>query len=724
MQGNKKDVLLKGIFFAVILGACIVWVTGLASALKQPTYKSWFDIGEPSEYSFEVDDLNQKVVQQFEAPCDEVFEKVAVKIGTHWGKSRSQWKVELFESNKEEPLYEGTFDAEKVKDNSYFNVINEEIKVDKDLSYQLVITPVKIQGDVGLAFYADEEGKGGYLSGGDREEHFDLAVRVYGCADRDFFWAGSYLAVSLFAALIFIRIRILQKRKILWIMDPLFQTMVIMLIYFFLHLGGVDAEIFTDENDNIKGGMIIARGGVLYKDYVTQHTPFMYYLCAIFARLGASSLPQFRIVYYMFCAVFAGFIYLRNGEKFGKCKIAVFLILEPFVLYLIHSSYSLRILGDNIQAMALSALLLEYLGYWKKPGVGIKRSVIVSIAIFVSLGCAFLSAYPITVIGAGVIINEVSHIRRKRRRRRRRPVSYYVKRYRKLVLTCLLPFILWAMYFAVNGALSMVYEMSYRFNIEVYEKYIHMGGSKLAPLYVGIKRFFLTIIQNTAGVFTEFSAYSMICLLLLLTVLFSIGLELWKRNYLKGVTIFLFLCMCYTRDEASNNFHITAFWNTALLITILSVDMIKYGRMIEKWQQIMPAVMIAVMFLIVYEPYGHILWKSIFSNHAVTLCEWEQYVVDHTEKGDAILIDSNCYESIYLIDQDRCSVSRAYYFLPWYMDWYQDEIIRDLQEQKPTYVLYNPDLEVWNVSGFLKPLKKQVDKDYVRDKLTGIYIRK
>lgn len=722
MQENKKAVLLKGAFCTIIVIACILWVIGLISAVKQPTYKSWFDIGEPSAYSFEVNDLDQKIVQQFEAPCDEVFEKVAVRIGTHWGKSRSQWKVELFEGSEEERIYEGTFDAEEVKDNSFFNVIDEEIKVNKDLSYKLVITPVKIQGDLGLAFYADEEGNGGYLSGGDSEEHFDLAVRVYGCADRDLFWAGSYIAVSLFVVLIFIRIWLLRKRKISWTLDPLFQTMVIMLLYFFLHLGGLDAKIFTDENDNIRGGMIIARGGVLYKDYITQHTPFMYYLCAVFAKLGASSLPQFRIVYHMFCAVFAGFIYLRNGKKFGQFKIASFLIMEPFVLYLIHSSDSLRILSDNIQAMALSVLLLEYLGYWKKPGVGIKRSIIVSIAIIVSLGCAFLSAYPITVIGVGVIINEASHIRRKRRRRR--PVSYYVKRYRKLVLTCFLPFILCAAYFGVNGALPVFYEMSYRFNVEVYEKYIHMGGSKLAPLYVGIKRFFLTMIQNVAGLFNDFSAYSLICLLLLLAVSFSIGLELWKRNYLKGVTIFLFLCMCYTRDQPSNNFHVTAFWNTALLIAILSLDKIRFGRMKEKWQQVMPAVAIVAIFLIAYEPYGHILGKSMFLKHTVTLCEWEQYVVDHTEEGDTILIDAFSYDSIYLIDQNRCSISRAYYFLPWYMDWYQDEVIQDLQEQKPSLVLYNPDLEVWEVGGFLKPLKKQVDKDYVRDKITGIYIRK
>lgn len=66
---------------------------------------------------------------------------------------------------------------------------------------------------------------------------------------------------------------------------------------------------FTDECDNIRGGILIAKGRVLYRDYYTQHTPFGYYLCAFFAWLGAKSIQQFRLLYYLFSAIlWEGFI--------------------------------------------------------------------------------------------------------------------------------------------------------------------------------------------------------------------------------------------------------------------------------------------------------------------------------------------------------------------------------------------------------------------------------
>ncbi len=723
MYKDKKTILRKAVFFIMISAVCIIWLMGLISARKQPVYKAWFEIGEPGEYFFEVNDVNQKIIQEFEVPYDDVFEKASIMIGTHSGKSRSQWKAELFEGEQDEPIYERTFESEKLKDNSYFNIINKEIEVNHDVSYKLVITPLKIQGGLGLAFYADENGKQGYLSGGDSEERFDLALRVYCCSDRGWFWAGVYIAVSLFAVLIFVRIWFLHKKKIPCVQDLLLQTMVLIFLNFFLHFGGLDADVFMDENDNIRGGMVIANGGVLYKDYITQHTPFMYYLCAVFAKLGAGSVPQFRILYYMFCALFAGLIYLRNGEKFGKCRIALFVVWQPIISYLIHSNYGLRILSDNVQAMAIVMLLLEYLSYRKKPGIGIKRSVVVSIAIFVSFGCAFLSIYPIAVICLSVILNEAFHIKKKHRRRRR-PVSYYVKRYRKLVLVCILPFVLFMVYFAINGALYSAYAMAYQFNIDVYEKYIHMGGNKLELVFIGIKRFFQAIIENAASLFEQFTLSSFVCLLLLLIVSFCIGMELWKKNYLKGITIFLFLCLCYARDDYSSSFHLAAFWNTALLIVILYVGRIKVREINERWVRAMTAVAVLAVSFMIYMPYGPVLWDNISSDHAVGINELEKYVVDHTDDGDIILVDFSVLESIYLPYKDRFSISRVPYFLPWYMDWYQDEVIKDIQVHKPKFILYNPDQKVWGIDGFLEPMRKQVNKDYIMDKRTGIYYRK
>ena len=62
------------------------------------------------------------------------------------------------------------------------------------------------------------------------------------------------------------------------------------LLYFILCSAYLNQGVFCDEVDNMVGGMVVADGGVVYRDFYSQHTPVMYYLCAIFRLLGASSI--------------------------------------------------------------------------------------------------------------------------------------------------------------------------------------------------------------------------------------------------------------------------------------------------------------------------------------------------------------------------------------------------------------------------------------------------
>src|SRR5205823_11573088 len=52
---------------------------------------------------------------------------------------------------------------------------------------------------------------------------------------------------------------------------------------------------FADETDNLLGGLLIARGERLYVDYFSSHMPFAYYLSAIPALFGATTLEHFRL---------------------------------------------------------------------------------------------------------------------------------------------------------------------------------------------------------------------------------------------------------------------------------------------------------------------------------------------------------------------------------------------------------------------------------------------
>lgn len=715
LSNMKKDNILffaKTVIFMLVF---IVWLAGFKWVLGQPVYRDSYSIADSNGYLCVVNNPEQKIEQQFKAPCDYRIERLYLQIGTYAGSSRSQWKAELLESDTGNLIYERRFDTGGLKDNQYNNILERPVDVQKDRNYRLVISPISFQNETGLAFYADDTGKQGRLTENGEETSFNLAMKVCGASEQNGFQTGVYIAVSLFTLLILIRILRLQKKQIPWYQDTVVQTMILMLVYYFLQQGALNIYAFTDENDNIRGGMLIAEGNVIFRDYITQHMPFMYYLCGLFALLGAGSIPQFRLLYYMFCAGIAGFIYLRNCDKFGKCRVGLFLILQPFVLYAIHADYAFRILSDNIQALAMILLLLEYLDYRKTFEIDFTRSITVAFSIFAGFGCAFLSAYPIAVIAIGVIISEVVHFRKSGQ-----PAVFYMKRYRTLFLSCLIPFILSLAYFFINGALGQAFEMAYSFNTEVYPEYTGICSTKVEPLIVGVSNFFVTIVQNLKTLPVQITRISVIQLFLLLMAAVCIGKEIWKKNYFTGVSVFLFLCMCFTRRQELTNFHAAPLWNVALLIIFLDTGIIRNPKIAEK-QSLAVA---AVLGLIVFLPYAHALKNNIFSEHAVEINEWERFVVANTKEKEAIFIDSTCYESIYLQYKDRYAANRLPYFLPWYMDWYQDDTIQDLREKQPELVLYNPKSEVWGITDFMEPLQKQIDKDYILDKESGVYIRK
>ena len=712
MNKNKIFITLSTTMFIII---SIAWLAGLQNAFQQPDYREGHNISVSDGYQCVVNRLDQKIEQKFEVPCDDALEGLSLQIGTFSGDSRSLWKAVISEVKTGQQIYEGVFDAKDIKDNQYYNILDHSIEVEKNKKYCLVISPVQLDNEWGLVFYADSKGKHGHLEGGEKDVSFDLALKTCSIVDNSGFWARIYIAMYLYILIIFVRIWVLYKKNVPWYRDKIIQTMLLMLIYCFLLQGVLNISPFTDENDNIRGGMLIAKGEVIYRDYITQHTPFMYYLCGIFALMGAGSIPQFRLLFYIFCAGIMGFIYFRNGEKCGKLRICLFAILHPAVMYTLHASYGLRILSDNMMALGMAVLLLEYLDYRKTFKIDLGRSLTVAAAIYVSFGCAFLSAYPISVIIISVIITEAVQFSKSGQ-----PVSFYVERYRVLFLSCLVPFILTMVYFFVNHALSLAYEMAFSFNTEVYSKYVSLGSAKLEPFINGVKNYFSMIVYTIRTIPVQDTKRCALELLMLLMVAVHIGKGLWKKEYLTRVSEFLFLCLCFTRDSEMGDFHAAPFWCVALLIVFLDMGFAEKQKIVEK--RVLAAA--AILGALTYMPYIASLKENIFSDHTVEINDWEQFVVTNTKEDDTVFIDCFRYESLYFQYKDIDIVNTLPYFLPWYMEWYQENTIKELEEKQPKFVLYDPQSVVWDIKGFMGDLQKEVDKDYILDKKTGIYIRK
>ena len=76
---------------------------------------------------------------------------------------------------------------------------------------------------------------------------------------------------------------------------PLLFFLAVFLLYLTLMLD----PYFTDEQDVFYGGYNVVMSGDIYGSYVSQHMPFSYYMAAVPALLGARTVYQFRLGFYV-----------------------------------------------------------------------------------------------------------------------------------------------------------------------------------------------------------------------------------------------------------------------------------------------------------------------------------------------------------------------------------------------------------------------------------------
>ena len=186
-----------------------------------------------------------------------------------------------------------------------------------------------------LAFYASsgDNPENTALTYNGQNTDNTLCFKVYG-GDKDHWWHGLITFVFLYVMAIIWRLYAVERSGNSIKNDTAIQAMLLGAVTFLLLFTFAFNGPFIDENDNLRGGLVIANGGVLYRDYITQHTPVVYYLCSIFALLGADSVAQFRISYYILEAAVWMFLYIRHKDHFGKRGWPCFLCWNVFVLHI------------------------------------------------------------------------------------------------------------------------------------------------------------------------------------------------------------------------------------------------------------------------------------------------------------------------------------------------------------------------------------------------------
>lgn len=656
-------------------------VIGIYHSLTRLTYlEKMMPVGEVSD-TFEISDNNDSIEQEFVAPY-EIVQGVSFLIGTHDRDNDSIWMVSIREKATGKLVIAEQFEAGLFINNGFNKIdFSKKVKVNKGEDYVLTLEPVYVDADTALAFYLTGQT--------DSEKYFKecslgtdvvLDCAIYGC-DKDVWWIGYCVVIALFLATILIRMYFVLKKNGNILEDKMLQMGMVVCISFILLKVFANVEGFTDEYDNICGGMMIARGKVLYRDYVTQHTPVPYYLCGLFALLGAKSVEQFRLCYYILEALVLGALYSRYSNILGKRKMFVLPIAEIVLLSLIIPNQSNQIIADNVQGLCILVLALEFLYYCKEQKFDWKRSIIVSCCLWGSIGSAFVSAYAVIWVVLAVSILEIiswkDHISN---------VKSFLTRYDKLFIACLIPLVIGSIYFGVNNALKIAFDQFYVFNTEVYSRYMEGWGTNFFEPFINAVQYTCSWpIDNCVSLVTgPFEMKSVLQLVVLLGAITIVVKLLIKKQYCDALVLFSLMCFSATRGYG---FHAAAAWMVAVLLIVGYSGEWLWDLSMKKMYLVVAASVLLLGNFVV-ESGNHILKAQD------AISDMESFVIAHTDSGDGIFIDAFAYNPVYFIYKDRVPVNRVFYLLPWYMDWYAMDTVYDLAYHEPKIAIYAQILRV------------------------------
>lgn len=699
MRKKQKIWLCLGLMVILLIGVFILY-----RATKKLTYIEYEKLGTNCESTLEMNNNDFTIEQEFKIPY-QMFQGISLSIGTYGRENNSRYEAIIMDKTTNQQMASFEFNTSQVKDNeAYRLLLNFPKQVDNTHLFSVIIkAKTRVNGENGVAFYADknvENNENLFYNG--NVYHADLCMEIFG-GNPNNFWFLLTLGWELFVLVLLGYIIYLAIHKKSIKKNALVEAGLLGIAIFAILATFSRMETFGDEVDNMIGGMLISKGHILYVDYYTQHTPLMYFLCAVFSLLQAGSVQQFRLLYYGLMTIAYMGLYLRHKDNFGKMKMAL-LPIAQIMFGLMIGKETLMVLSDNIQAICMVALLLEFLQYLKDEKLDWKRSMIVSVSIFGSFMAAFVSVYAIFAICVGVFIKEILYWKQQKF------VSFrnLLMRYWKLMITCLIPFMVWFIYLLATHSLGEFYEQAFQFNTQVYSYYLEggFGSNILQPFFIGITNF-VQIIPNAVGNIMENQEVIVSFVNVILGIyLFGVLLYLWrKKKYLKTVILFLFISFGFTRTN--EKFHAIATWSSILTIILLHTNFDK----LRSTQRTVFKVILMIMIIFVLGNYCNHLTLYLFKQKQ-TITALDQMVISKTNDGEEIFYDIYSHSSVYLIYKNRLPMNRLGFILPWYMDWYELDAIDDLISKKPKLVIYDEDLKAWEISGYDDYLRKFLHENY------------
>ncbi len=698
MESICRGRVLRNIVY--ILLSLVASVILFRGSLKL-TYIEMTDLSTPINTNVQVDKQNGKLIQEFQMPY-ELLNSVTVQMKESENRNILKWIISIVEKNNGKQIYLKEFNTKCFKNNGYYRIVfDRNIMVKKGEIYLFQLHPVKVDEISNMVFLKQGEIGNTYSESiyNSKEINRSLRIKIYG-GDRDFWWISfsSILVFFLFflARRLFRNISVVERIKY----DTTVQACLLGLVVFLLRFCLLHVGEFCDESDNMYGGMIIANGGVLYRDYVTQHMPIAYYICGVFALLGAGSIEQFRLSYYLVEAGLWMCLWIRHFDFYGKWRIAILAVFEILIIPTVVKNFGVQILSDSLQGIGFVILLLEFLKYLDDKKLDWGRSIIVSLAIYLCIGSAFVSLYSLVWMFIFFVLNEYLECRGKRF-----ALRLFWWRYFRLILSLLLPFVLCVLYFEFNHSLEIAFRQFYLFNREVYSKYIGGFGLNIfQPFLESIKNLCVFVPSHLHEVL-KMRTGTLMRYIVLFGALFGLWNSLKEKKHLQAMLVFLVMLFAGSRGYG---FHGIAMWYVAIFAIVILGDFksLAVSRV--------SCCICAIVFCFALKPFVS-SFRYSYEYIAKPVSDLESRVISKTKPGEGIYLDVWASGSLYYFYKNRYPINRAVFMLPWYMDWYEEYDIEDLKIKRPRIAVYNENAVTWGIKNynvnFVKCLKKHYKND-------------
>ena len=488
-----------------------------------------------------------------------------------------------------------------------------------------------------------------------------------------------------------------------------------------LYLTMITDYMFVDEQDVYYGGYNVVMSGDLYKVYPTQHMPFSYYISAVFALLGVRTHYQFRLCFYLLMSALWTILYVRHRKHIPDL---VLLAIPFFYLFQLKQFFrATSMISDHWQGFGYVVLILELILYCKTWRITLSAAIFISLAIVLSFGTTFVSAYFVFIIFLGVLILQAGRLKKHPEEKKTA-----VREDLRLVAVCLCPFLILIGWYAVSGNLGNFIGGAYELNTTIYSKYIEGFGADAGGAFLGTFPAWIRYLIRAAGYLPTEPVRALVAMLQTAALL-GFCIAVFRKNAVAGVTVLLASIMAGIRDF--DEFHGTPYIAVCSLAMAycLGMSLILFVRKRTVLRGIAAALSLACAVLVV-TPYVQDIWilKKVPEYLAFTEKDPEDQKLFEvlTEPGETI-VTGDISETSHLVMRGGLRLAECVPATsnPWFYEYYGSRELEALKQNKTRIVALDPDGEIWSrkVRNYAADFIAYLEENYYRIG-RDIYVRR